>query len=247
MWGEVIRYAEAVSTNDLARDHARRGAAEGTVVLARHQTQGRGRRGRSWEAPPGKALLASVVLRPPMFVSHSAWLTLGAGVAAARALGERTGQPVRLKWPNDLTIDGRKVGGVLAETFRGDDGPLCVVGIGINLNQTEQDFPPDLREGATSLLRKTGQEWPLEPVLDSLTSHLRGVYQTLVRGDLEDLRNAWQSLDETVGQHVVVDSPEGAWEGKATGIDDQGGLWIEEAGGDPRRVTVGDVTIRFGG
>jgi BirA family biotin operon repressor/biotin-[acetyl-CoA-carboxylase] ligase len=245
MWGEVIRYAEATSTNDLARDHARRGAGEGTAVLAAFQSRGRGRRGRTWEAPAGKAMLASIILRPPAFVLHSAWLTLAAGVAAARAVRDTTERPANLKWPNDLVLAGKKAGGMLTETFRLPDGPACVLGFGVNLTQQAEDFSSEIETTATSLLLATGREVGAEELLARLAEHLQEFYTSLSRGDSETVRQAWCELDQTVGREVTVEGATETWQGSAVEIDEHGALWVRTPDGENRRVTVGDVTLRY--
>lgn len=245
MWGEVIRYAELTSTNDLARDHAARGAAEGTTLVADYQVNGRGRQGKEWVAAPGTALLCSVILRPPTAVSRSAWLTLLAGVAAARAVRLLTALEARLKWPNDVRVGGRKVAGVLTETFRGEDSGVAVVGLGMNLTQQADDFPPELAETATSLQLAGGRSPQRDEVLKVYRRELQELYGNLCDGRIALLTEAWLDLDETIGRQVAVDSPDGQWHGRASRIDEQGALWIEDAVGDPRRIVAGDVSIRF--
>lgn len=245
MWGKVIRYAEVTSTNDLARDHARLGVGEGTALQAAHQSAGRGRLGRVWEAPANRALLCSVILRPPAALAHSAWLTLIGGVAVAEALREHCDQPGALKWPNDVRLDGRKVAGILTETVREGDACLAILGLGLNVNQTPEEFSPEILGLATSLRLTSGREWEVNELLDEVLRHLRSAYNTLLEGDIEALRRHWLELDETVGRQVIVDAPDGQWRGRAATIDEHGALWIEDAVGDPRRIVVGDVSIRF--
>ncbi len=245
MWADVIRYDEVTSTNDLALDHARRGVREGTVVVARYQAAGRGRQGREWVAPPGQALLASIIVYPGLALARSAWLTLLAGVAAAEAVRDLTHLEARLKWPNDVLLDERKLGGVLTETHRARDGVAAIVGIGLNCLQEADDFPPELRDTATSLKLAGGREWPLNDLLELLTNRYRDAYLALRDGSIEPLRRRWSELDLTIGREVVVDSPNGEWEGRASSIDENGALWIETAVGDPRRVVAGDVSLKF--
>jgi BirA family biotin operon repressor/biotin-[acetyl-CoA-carboxylase] ligase len=245
MWGEVIRYAELTSTNDLARDHAARGAAEGTTLVADFQVAGRGRQGRDWIARPGTALLCSVILRPPTAVSRSAWLTLLAGVAAARAVRKLTDLEVVLKWPNDLRYEGNKLAGVLTETFRGEDSGVAVVGLGLNLTQTAEDFEGELAETATSLQLAAGRAPSRDDLLKVYRAELQELYGNLCDGRIALLTEAWLELDETIGRQVSVESAEGQWHGRASRIDEQGALWIEDAVGDPRRIVAGDVSIRF--
>ena len=245
MWAEVIRYAELTSTNDLARDHAARGAAEGTTLVADYQAHGRGRQGKSWVAPPGTALLCSVILRPPTAISRSAWLTMSAGVAIARAVRELCDIEVMLKWPNDLRFEGRKLAGVLTETFRGEDSGVAVIGLGLNLSQTADDFPAELADTATSLQLAAGRAPRRDDLLAAYRSELRELYGTLCDGRTNLLCDAWQELDETIGRQVTVESAEGEWHGRAARIDEQGALWIEDAVGDPRRIVAGDLSIEF--
>ncbi|MCC7495379.1 MAG: biotin--[acetyl-CoA-carboxylase] ligase [Fimbriimonadaceae bacterium] len=245
MWGKVVRYAEVTSTNDLARDHARRGATEGTVVLADWQAAGRGRLGRRWEAAAGQGLLASLILRPPAAAAHSAWLTLLAGVAVAETVREVTDLPAGLKWPNDVLLADRKLAGILTESSRLGDGHLAIVGIGLNVNQTSDDFPPELTTAATSLRLGSGREWDRRELLDDLTRRLPSLYRLLLDHDSEALRQRWLALDQTIGRSVTVEAADGPWQGRAAAIDDHGALWVEDAAGEPRRVLAGDVALRF--
>ncbi|MBI5834470.1 MAG: biotin--[acetyl-CoA-carboxylase] ligase [Armatimonadetes bacterium] len=246
MWGKVIRYAEVTSTNDLARDHARRGESEGSVVVARYQTAGRGRRGRCWEAPSGTSLLASYVLRPPAYLAHSAWITLASGVAAARAAGSVSGRPVRLKWPNDVLLDGKKVGGILTEVHAGNGGNAAIVGVGINVAQQADDFPPELLPLATSLSLGAGHAVALDDVLAALNRELEEIYTGLVRGGHDVVQRAWRQLDDTLGRQVHVESAHEVFDGQATDLDDQGALWVQLEDGEARRVVAADVSICLG-
>ncbi len=245
MWGEVIRYAELTSTNDLARDHAARGAAEGTTLVADYQVSGRGRQGREWLAEPGTALLCTVILRPPATVSRSAWLTLLAGVAAARAVRRLTDLEAVLKWPNDVRVDGRKLAGILTETFRGEDSGVALIGLGLNLTQQAADFAGELAETATSLQIAAGRAPHRDDLLTAYRRELQELYANLCDDRIAVLSEAWLELDETIGRQVTVDSSDGQWHGRASRIDEQGALWIEDAVGDPRRIVAGDVSIRF--
>lgn len=197
----IVRLHSATSTQDIAR-----GLPIGSVVVADFQTAGRGRLDHRWEAPPGTALLVSFVLAP------NPVLSLAAGVAAAEACGSR----VRLKWPNDLLLDGRKVGGILVEAT--PDRAVC--GIGINLTwappegaRLDRDREPLLAE-----LRLNLERWAAEPP--------RAVI------------DRWRSLSDTIGRRVRVDLPTGAIEGVADDIDDTGLLVV-----DGRAISAGSVTV----
>ncbi len=174
------------STNDRARELVARGAPHGTLVTAGEQSAGRGRQGRTWSAPPGRALLCSVVVRDPPRL-----LPLAAGVAVAEAVGERA----RVKWPNDVLIDGRKVAGILAEG-RPQEG-WAVVGVGVNVAVRTSDFPPELRETAATLgLGPEHIEPTLQHVLDALERWLPSapaavLEEVRARDALRDRRVRW--------------------------------------------------------
>ena len=205
-FADVRWFAELDSTNRLAAELARAGAPDGVVVGADHQTAGRGRRGRSWDSRPGASLLVSVILRP-----SPALVTLAAGVAAAQACQVVAGVDVGLKWPNDLLLDGAKLGGILSELV----GDAAVVGLGLNLA-----WAPD---GAAMLGPGVDREVLLDAYLDGLASP----------GDVLD---RYRERCTTLGRRVRVELPEGAVEGVATGVDDDGRLLV-----DDRPIAAGDV------
>ena len=149
--GERIHYVPTcTSTNDMAKDLADFGVPEGTVVLAEEQTSGKGRYRRHWFSSPGKGLYLSVILRPKQ--PEISLLTLSAGLAVAEALRDVLGVKVCLKWPNDLLWEGKKLGGILSESsYFGQKLNYVVVGIGLNISHSEEDFPPGLRDSAISL------------------------------------------------------------------------------------------------
>ena len=151
-WGYPRRWlAETASTNDVAREWALTGAPDGALVVAARQTRGRGRRERTWDSPAGTGLYASFVLRPDWPADQAPNLAIVAGMAAFRALEKAGVRDLRMKWPNDVLANGRKICGVLVEPRLGAERiEFAVAGIGINVGQGADDFPPDLRQPATS-------------------------------------------------------------------------------------------------
>ena len=151
-WGYPRRWlAETASTNDVAREWALAGAPDGALVVAARQTRGRGRRERTWDSPAGTGLYASFVLRPDWPADQAPNLAIVAGMAAFRALEKAGVRDLRMKWPNDVLANGRKICGVLVEPRLGAERiEFAVAGIGINVGQGADDFPPDLRQPATS-------------------------------------------------------------------------------------------------
>ena len=201
---QVVRLASVTSTQDVAR-----GLPIGSVVVADHQTAGRGRLGHLWEAPPGTALLVSFVLDP------SPLLSLAAGVAAAEACGAA----VRLKWPNDLLLEDRKVGGILVEVA----AAKAICGIGINLT-----WAP---EGAAQL----------NVPRDQLLEALRADIARWSSAPPVEVLARWRELSDTIGPRVRVELPDRVLEGTATDIDAAGNLVVD---GQP--VSAGSVTVLHG-
>jgi BirA family biotin operon repressor/biotin-[acetyl-CoA-carboxylase] ligase len=188
--GPLRAYRSVPSTQALARAAAEAGAPEGTVILADHQTAGRGRRGRRWTAPAGASLLFSVVLRPPLPVARWGEIPLAAGCAVAEALEAVAGVRAALKWPNDVLVEGGKVAGILAEGIVGPR-PLVVLGIGVNVSQGDADWPPELARHARSLAGVAGPV-AREHVLAAVLARLDAWYGVLLRAGLGPVRAAWR-------------------------------------------------------
>lgn len=172
---EIVIVEEAESTNDLAWEAAERGAREGFVVFAERQTKGRGQYGRRWESAPYLGLWLSVLLRPALSLRDSPKLTILLAEAVAHAICEETGMAPIIKWPNDIYVDERKVAGVLVEgRTAADGGYVAVAGIGINVNQTLDDFPEELRATAGSLAMIAGRSLSRSKLAVSLLRKLDG-------------------------------------------------------------------------
>jgi BirA family transcriptional regulator, biotin operon repressor / biotin---[acetyl-CoA-carboxylase] ligase len=202
---------------------------EGAIAVADFQSAGRGRLGRTWEAPPGTALLVSVLLRPPAGLPLPQ-LALVAGAAVADALEELTDLSVQIKWPNDVMLRRQKVAGILAETR----GEAVVVGIGINLNQA----PDQLPERAGSLSTTSGREWDRDEVLGAVLEALGDRYEQWLAGGLDAVYDGLGPRDFLRGRHVSVNGTEGT----AEMIDREGRLRIAVGHGESVAVESGEVT-----
>ncbi len=237
MLGTVIHRLESVpSTNDAARELVRSGAAHGTVVVADEQTRGRGTKGRTWHSPPGLGLYASFILRwddPAGLGESFALLPLAAGLASAEAVLDSCGVEVRLKWPNDLVLDRKKLGGILTEGVLRPGAPgHAVVGIGINVNHVEADFPAGLREAATSLRLASGRPADRDALLRGLCRSLDCWYNSLVRGEGEAvLRGCVERMAFSPGQLIRVTTARGETEGAYRGLGPDGRLLLERVSG----------------
>lgn len=229
-------YDEVDSTNRVAADAARAGRAGGLVVVADSQTGGRGRLGRTWRSPPRAGLTLSMLLRPaPPAASWPCLISLVA-VAAATAITERTEIDVRLKWPNDLLVGGRKLGGLLAEVVDG----AVVIGIGVNVTTRRAELP---RPDATSLQLEGAEATDRLPLLLALLRQVGGDYLAWSEagGASGSMLATYRSLCTTLGQQVRAELPDGSVvEGQAVDIDEAGHLVIDAAG-VRRVVAAGDV------
>ena len=244
--------AEVESTNDEVWDLAQQGADEGACVVADAQTRGRGRQGRLWHTAPGKGLALSVLLHagcdPPLVPSDSGMrygtAPLVAGVALALAF-DALGLEARLKWPNDLLMGGRKVSGLLAEGRRTADGVDCVVlGLGVNVSQTAQDFPAELHPLATSIALQ-GRSVAREYVAAAFLNALEPLWDEHQEGDARQAIDLWRERAAFWGRPVTVDSPSGRIEGTARDLDERGGLVIAPAQGPPITVYAGDLEVSW--
>ncbi len=236
-WREISVIRETGSTNADLAAAAREGAASGTVLVANHQTAGRGRLDRGWTAPPGASLAISALLRPPASVPAArwTWLPLLAGIAVTDALGEIAGVTAEVKWPNDVLIDGGKVCGILAERVTAPSGDGVVIGMGINTRLRSDELPVPT---ATSLLL-AGADVADPDLVAAVLTALGGWYRRWLDG--EDLVEALTSRCATIGREVRVELPaSGAVTGLAVGVDDEGRLLVRTADG-VRPFSAGDV------
>ena len=214
-----VHHRVADSTNERAKELAAAGAPHGTVVTADEQTAGRGRQGRAWSAPRRAAVLMSVIVRD--LGDSAAMLPLAAAVAACEACESVSGVRCEIKWPNDVWLDRRKLAGILVEA-RPTAG-WAVVAIGLNVSTTEDEFPAELRETATSLRAAAGVAPSVEDVLEALL----GALDRWLGGPPADVLNAWRTRDALRGKQLRWENGSGV----AAGVDDSGALIVDTPGG----------------
>jgi BirA family biotin operon repressor/biotin-[acetyl-CoA-carboxylase] ligase len=243
--GRRILYREEVtSTQDEAGEVARRGAEEGVVVISERQTKGRGRKGRLWASPPREGVYFSTILRPNLRPTQIIQIPLIAGVAVCKAIRRVTPLEPRIKWPNDITIGGKKVGGILAEMSCDIDRvDHIVLGIGVNVNTECSLLPEPTRGIATSLAEKCGEYVSRVKLVRSLLAEFDALYRTFLLSGFATLRGEWKALDSTVGSWVKVTDGNEEMKGKALDIDGEGFLLVRKENGDVKRIISGDVSL----
>ena len=240
----IISYEEIDSTNVEVTRLSEQGAPEGTVVVAKAQTAGRGRRGRSWASPKGEALYMSLLLRPSFATDKASALTLVMAIAVRETIGELVQSGCYIKWPNDIVINGKKVCGILTEmTLQGSEIGHVVIGVGVNVNQL--DFANELADTATSLRLETGKAVEQLALLDRVLYYFERNYEVFLRTcDMRELVDKYNQLLVNCGKEVRVLDPKGDFEGVAQGINETGELLVKKYSGELVAVYAGEVSVR---
>lgn len=237
----IFCFGVVETTNIEAKRLAREGRPEGTLVVADAQTSGRGRLGRPWVSPPGTGLYFSIVLRPTCAPDRLPALTLTAGVATASAI-QQMGLGPQLKWPNDILISGKKVGGILTEAvFDEKQIDFAILGIGINVNTAGEAFPVSFRRQATSLKLSLGNPVSRIGLLQNLLIKFEHYYALFSEGDLLSIIHSWSDLDSTLGRQVEVSLPQTSLLGVAEAVGLDGTLLVRDESGHLHRIVAGDV------
>lgn len=225
---------------------ALQGAEHGTVVVAGQQAHGRGRGEKSFASPPG-GLYMSVILRPDLPADRLPFITLAAGLACANAIEEQSGLTVALKWPNDLYLQGRKLGGILAQT--GPYSPVAhaipfvVLGIGINVNTRRETFPPELHNIVTSLYDAKLGQYDIDTLLTAIHAHL-GALVPRLRAEAAAVVSAWRNRDYLLDREITWQDVRGkTMVGRGVGIRNDGSYQLQTADGTLHSIRAGEVTL----
>lgn len=236
-------YPEIDSTNNLARALASGGYPEGTVVVAEMQTAGRGRSGRSWYSPAQQGIYLSIILRPAMPLREISRISLLAAVAVAETLEEMGLQP-RIKWPNDILINNRKITGILAEAIiRMDNVEYLILGIGLNINNRIEDFPEGFVTPPTSALAESDCNYSRSKILQVLLWRLEYHYKQMLEGRFAQTLEKAKSMSIVIGQEVSLDTINGVVAGRAVDLDDNGFLLVRDQKGVINKVMSGEIFL----
>jgi BirA family biotin operon repressor/biotin-[acetyl-CoA-carboxylase] ligase len=245
-FGKMIFFKREVdSTNEWAKELAKHGLEEGTVVVAETQTSGRGRLSREWFSPRG-GLWFSVILRPKIRAAQAARLVFVAGLSVTEVLHEKYGLEIETKWPNDVLVNGKKICGILTEmNTTGEKINFVVVGIGVNANFVVGDFlPTQLQGSATSLEDELGHKVLFEELLGTVLEKLETEYDSFMSGEYSSLLDKWKGYAKFLGRRVEVASENEVFNGLALDVDRDGALILKLEDGMIKRVFAGDFSVR---
>ncbi len=241
----IYCFPKAYSTNTIAKFLANKDAEDGTTVIAEVQTKAKGRSGKKWESPKGGIWL-SMILRPNLAPSQASLITLVTGVAVAKTL-RKFGADAKIKWPNDVLINGKKISGILTEasaTLNNID--YIVVGVGIDINLKIEDFnDEELKSKVTTLHEEIGEKTDENKFISTFLEEFEKVYDLYKKGDSESILQEWRALSDTIGKYVEITHSLGKMNyGYAVGINKEGCLIIEEADGKLEKIISGECKVR---
>jgi len=245
LWKDIFVYDLVSSTNELAMSlAAKKDLMSNTVIIADSQKKGKGRLGRMWMSPPGRNIYMSIAFKPRLYTRDATMLTLLTAVASVHAIKKITGLPVSIKWPNDLVLAGKKLGGILTEIRADiDKVNLAVLGIGINVNIGKEDFTDEIRALATSIKEETGEYCSRDELVIEVLKQIELFYSMLINLGKQPLLNEWKKLSSTLGKSVKVVIGDETLTGLAEDIDDNGMLILKLDSGLRRQISAGDITL----
>ncbi len=243
--GHFIHFEETVtSTQKIAHKLAYDGAKEGTIVVTEEQTEGRGRLDRKWVSAKYKGIWMSLILRPNIPLISAPQLTLLAAVGVAQAIQEVTGLEPDIKWPNDIMISGKKVVGILTELqAEADRINSVIIGIGINVNQSKEQFPEDIQDKAASLSIMKGEKINRADLLQTVLLKIENLYNTYLENGFSVIKLLWESYAISIGKHIVARTLHNAIEGCAIGITSEGVLMLEDEHGTIHYIHSADIEL----
>jgi BirA family transcriptional regulator, biotin operon repressor / biotin---[acetyl-CoA-carboxylase] ligase len=239
---EIFFYRNTGSTNTLALELSDT-SAEGSAIIADCQESGKGRLGRTWWSPPESNIYMSIILKPRLDASHMTLITIMSAVACTHAIRQTTGLNITIKWPNDLIVSDKKMGGILTELKLRKGITRAVVGIGINVNIDADQFPGDIRETATSVKIEKGTTVEREDIITAILNEVDRWYTLLQKNGKNLLLEEWKRLTSTLGKKIMVVIGNRTLYGIAESIDGEGRLVLRLASGEAEKILSGDLTV----
>lgn len=240
---KVIHKRSIVSTQKLAHELAHEGTEHGTIVIADEQTAGKGRMGRSWHSGLNKTISLSMVLRPNLLPYLTPQLTLLSATVIAEVLAELTDLAIQIKWPNDILIHHKKMTGILTEMQAEQDKvQYVIIGIGININQTKEEFPEEVRERATSLFIETEKEWDLVTIIQHILETFEHKYERYLEEGFQPVKQTWENYGFRLNEYLEINSGQETWQGMFLGIAEDGALLAKRRNGQIERVYSAEIS-----
>jgi BirA family biotin operon repressor/biotin-[acetyl-CoA-carboxylase] ligase len=241
---DIFFYQVVTSTQKIATEMAMSGAAEGTVIVAEEQTEGRGRLQRKWHTPSGNSVAMSIIIRPRILLSSTPHFTLLVAVSIVKAIKDISTLNPKIKWPNDILINGKKSVGILTElNAEADQINFLIVGIGINVNQVIDDLPKEIQNIATSLAIEDGKKFRRAELIRSILTNLEYFYEKYIKEGFTSIKDIWEKESCTIGENIIAKTSLETIEGRAVGITNDGILLLEDKEGNIHNIISGDIFI----
>jgi BirA family transcriptional regulator, biotin operon repressor / biotin---[acetyl-CoA-carboxylase] ligase len=244
-WKNIYLYRSVDSTNELASSLSGKNKIESnTVIIADQQESGKGRLGRKWISPAGRNIYMSIMIKPNIPPKDAAFLTLLSAAACIIALIKTTGEKISIKWPNDLMVSDKKIGGILTEVRSGSGRiKTAIIGIGINVNITKKELPPEIRAIATSLKEESGIHYSRTDLIVRILKEFEHWYHIFLQAGKAQIIEKWTELSSTPGKMVRVITGSETLSGLAEDIDDEGRLILRLSSGEIKKISSGDITM----
>jgi BirA family biotin operon repressor/biotin-[acetyl-CoA-carboxylase] ligase len=243
-YGHTVHHLTGTtSTQDVAVDLLREGAGEGVLIVAESQTAGRGRVGRAWFSPEGTGIYMSLILNPIVPQRFAPQLTIVSAVALCRSLRRLTGLDIRMKWPNDLYVNDRKLSGILIESCAVGGRNRFILGVGISVNVPQEAFPDWLQDKATSLMAVSGAQWNREQIIAEFLTELRVMIDLYLSEGFSVFRTIWETYVWDPGRPIEMHTPEGVMKGRQQAIDEDGALMLKLVNGETMTIYAGDISL----
>lgn len=242
---EILFFDKIDSTNTKAKEFSNMGKNQGTIIIADEQTKGRGRLGKSWSSPKGEGIWMSIILKPEIEPKEATKLTQIAAAAVWEGLN-KIGIETKIKWPNDIVLNGKKVCGILTE-MSGEQNKLkyIIVGIGINVNTDSSKFPEEILNSATSLKVETGKRIKRETLIAMILNSFENLYEEFIKKDsVETVMKICKEKSALIGKEVIVMMKDQQKEVKAIDINEDGELLVKDREGNITKIISGEVSVR---
>lgn len=241
----IYTYDTVDSTNIIAKKNAGEGKEEGSFFIAEEQTKGKGRMGRDWSSLRGKGIWFSFILRPEIMPTKASEITFVIAVGIMEGIKKQINKDIKIKWPNDILLDGKKIVGILTEiSAEMERINYIIAGVGINVNQNIEDFPEDIRNKATSLKINTGESVNRNELLRNIIEEMERVYFFYKKEGFGVIIDIWKNNNITLGRRVKAITFDSEIIGFAERIDDEGYLIIKDDAGKENKILAGDVSLR---